>query len=73
MRLKSLQKKLDKIYETDQADFRGQYLWCKVCSHCGTVPYIKVNFCKATETQRTQEFACANAYNEWLAKIKEGI
>lgn len=69
MRPKTLQKQLDKIYESDGADFGGQYLWCKECPHCGTVPHIELPFCKATKEQRTAECLCATAYTNW----KKGV
>lgn len=70
MRLKSLQKRLEKIYESDNADFGGQYLWCKGCPHCGVVPYIEVAYCKASKEQRAKDFICATEYKKWEEKIK---
>lgn len=70
MRLKSLQKQIEKIYESDGADFSGQYLWCKGCSHCGVVPHIELPFCKATKEQRTANYLCATAYKDWETKFK---
>lgn len=67
MRLKTLQKRIDKIYENDDCDFRGEYIWCEWCKY--RVKDMQLGFmchrCTATAEQRKNELPCAVAYREW--------
>ena len=71
MRLKSLQKRLEKIYESDGTDFGGEYLWCKSCPKRGVVANLGVGYCTASKGERATEFHCAMAYKKWECAMKE--
>lgn len=70
MRLKTLQKRIDRMYENDDGDFRGNYIWCEWCLYRAkeTQFGFECHRCTATTEQRKNELPCATAYREWEKK-----